>query len=270
MFADSGMKRVLGAQFYACGAKNLPGEITVKGRTYSFVREFKHDFFAATGLYHLNNSNGSNGKIPEKVVLKVSRRQNLLGLPMQWLGAGLCEREIANLRRVADLERVPRLLSTYGKNGMVYEYIEGRALDQTQKLSDDFFEKLRQLLKELHKRNVIYMDMNKRDNIIVGKDGEPYLIDFQISVHLPRRILISRKLSERLLDAFKTADIYHLYKLKRKVQPEYLTEKQRRISRRKTTLIKLHRLYATPLRELRRSLKRLLREKGYLFREQRY
>jgi hypothetical protein len=269
MFTDSGMKRVLGAQFYACGAKDLPGEITIEGSSYSFVRELKHDFFAATGLYHLNNGDGSNGEIPKKVVLKVSRQQNLLGLPMRWLGAGICEREITNIRRVADLGRVPRLLSSYGRGGMIYEYIEGRGLDQTQELSEDFFEKLRRLLKELHRRNIVYVDMNKRDNVIVGRDGEPYLIDFQISVHLPQRILISRRLSDRLFNVLKRADIYHLYKLKRKIQPQYLTDEERRISRQKTGLIKLHRLYATPFRELRRSFKRFLRKRGYLFRDKR-
>lgn len=267
MFADSGMKRALGAQFYACGVKELPGEVSINGGRYSFVRELKHDFFAATGLYHLNNSCSSNGDTPKKVVLKISRQQNLLGLPMRWLGTGICEREIANLRRLADLDRVPRLLSSYGPCGMIYEYIEGQGLDQKQELSEDFFEKLRELLKELHRRNMIYVDMNKRDNVIVGADGEPYLIDFQISTHIPRRILVSRKLSDWLLNALKTADIYHLYKLKRKIQPGCLTEQERRISRRRTMLIRLHRLYATPLTGLRRSLKRFLRKRGYLFRE---
>jgi predicted Ser/Thr protein kinase len=267
MFTDSGMKRLLGAQFYACGAKELPGEITINSGRYSFVRELKHDFFAATGLYHLSNGNGSSTGLPEKVVLKVSRRQNLLGLPMSWLGAGMCEREIANLKRLADLKCVPHLLSCYGKDGIVYEYIEGRPLDQPQQLSDDFFEKLRNLLKELHRRNLIYVDMNKRDNVIVGEDGEPYLIDFQISVHVPSRILISRRLSERLLDTLKTADIYHLYKLKRRIQPEHLTQQEHKISRRRTNLIKIHRLFATPLRKLRRSLIRFLRDNGYLFRQ---
>lgn len=267
MVADSGMKRLLGAQFYACGGKDLPGEIKVKGKRYLYIRELKHDFFAATGLYQLNNGDGSNGNIPKKVVLKLSRQQNLLGLPMKWFGAGMCEREIANLKRVADLKTVPHLLDCYGNCGMVYEYIEGKGLDQPQQLSEDFFEKLRFLLKELHRRNIIYVDMNKRDNIIVGDDGEPYLIDFQISVHLPSRILISQKLSERLLNFLKTADIYHLYKLKRKIQPEHLTQQEHKISRHKTLLIKMHRLYATPFREMRRSVKRFLKKKGYLFRE---
>ncbi len=261
------MKRVLGAQFYACGAKELPAEIRVNGGRYLFARELKHDFFAATGLYQLNNGHSANGDVPKKVVLKISRQQNLLGLPMRWLGAGICEREITNLKRVADLGRVPQLLSGYGRCGMVYEYIEGQGLDQTQELSEDFFEKLRRLLKELHRRNVIYVDMNKRDNVIVGRDGEPYLIDFQISVHVPQRILISRRLSDRLLEVLKMADIYHLYKLKRKIQPQCLTEQERIISRKKTRLIKLHRLCATPLRKLRRSVKRFLRGRGYLFRE---
>jgi predicted Ser/Thr protein kinase len=264
MFTDSGTKRALGAQLYACGDKELPAEISFNGGGYSFVSELKHDFFSATGLYQLHNGDGCG---PEKVVLKVSRQQNVLGLPMAWLGEGICERETANLKRLGDLGQVPRFLGRYGRCGMVYKYIEGESLDHESQLSDEFFEQLRRLLKELHRRNVIYVDMNKHDNVIVGADGKPYLIDFQISVHLPRRILISRRLSERLFNTLKRADIYHLYKLKRKIQPQYLTDEERKISRQKTVLIKLHRLYTTPFRELRRSLKRILRKRGYLFRE---
>ena len=80
MVTNSETKRVLGAQFYACGAKELPNEISINGSKYSFLSELKHDFFAATGLYELNNSYSTNGDIPRKVVLKVSRQQNILGL----------------------------------------------------------------------------------------------------------------------------------------------------------------------------------------------
>jgi RIO-like serine/threonine protein kinase len=261
------MKRLLGAQFYACGKKGLPEKISVNGGWYRFVREFKHDFFAATGLYELSNGNGLDADIPRRIVLKMSRQQNILGLPMKWFGGGLCEREISNLKRLSDIRQVPRLLGCYGKCGMIYEYIEGRVLNEAEELSEDFFEKLRVLLKELHRRNVIYVDMNKCENIIVGEDGEPYLIDFQVSVYVPRRILISRRLSRWLADIFKRADIYHLYKLKRKIQPKHLTEEEHKISRDKSRLIRLHRMGATPLRKLRRSFKQLLREHGYLFRE---
>jgi hypothetical protein len=261
------MKSLLGAQFYACGAKELPREISVGGGQYRFVREFKHDFFAATGLYELGNGDISRIDIPRRIVLKISREQNILGFPMRWLGEGICEREIANLKRLSDIRQVPRLIGYYGKSGMVYEYIEGRTLGEAKELDDDFFEKLRVLLKEMHRRNVIYVDMNKKDNVIVGDDGEPHLIDFQVSVYMPKRILISRRLSKWLVDKFKNADIYHLYKLKRKVQPKYLTEQEQKISRDKGVLIRLHRIGATPLREFRRSFKKWLRKKGYLFRE---
>jgi hypothetical protein len=96
--------------------------------------------------------------------------------------------------------------------------------------------------------------MNKRDNIILGSDGRPYLIDFQISLHIGERTLISRRLSAYLRNTLKKADIYHLFKHKRKLAPESLRPEEQLLSRPTINLIQLHRLAATPLRKLRRAL----------------
>jgi hypothetical protein len=261
------MKEVIGAQFYACGARELPERISVNGGVYRFVRQFKHDFFAATGLYELNDRDGSghHGN-PRKVVLKLSRQQNVFGLPMRWLGAGICEHEARNLRRLRDVKQVPKLLGRYGECGLIYEFMEGCELGKAAELPDDFFEKLRVLLKELHRRNVAYLDLNKRDNILVGEDGNPRLIDFQISFHAPQNAFL-QGVWQRLLNVGKKADLYHLYKLKRKLQPQRLTEQERAMSRYRSPAIRLHRIIATPLRRLRRKLMAFLCRRGYLFRE---
>ena len=48
------------------------------------------------------------------------------------------------------------------------------------------FHDLHRLLQEMHERRTVYVDLHKRENIIVTERGEPCLIDFQISLSWPR------------------------------------------------------------------------------------
>ena len=42
------------------------------------------------------------------------------------------------------------------------------------------------MLNAMHERKVAYIDLHKRENILVNERGDPCLIDFQISVAWPR------------------------------------------------------------------------------------
>jgi hypothetical protein len=254
------MQGSLRNQLYACGSKAAPGQIVCGESTYRLQKVLKHDFFAATALYELCKK-GQNADIatPPKIVLKLSREQHLLGLPLAWLGELLCSHQIFVLRRLNHLRGTPRFICRYGKRGLIYQYIEGDLLDGDNELPDNFFDKLLELLRQIHGCNIVYLDMNKRDNIILGSDGQPYLIDFQISLHIDERTLISRHLSTYLRDALKRADIYHLFKHKRKLAPKSLRPEEQPLSRPTISLIQLHRLAATPFRKLRRALLKRLK-----------
>jgi len=178
----------LPAWLLALGHNSLPEQILVQQRKYHLQKLFKHDFFAASGLY----SDGSS-----RVVLKIYRRQDLLGLPMNWLGRWLAQREISFYRYLQDLPGIAHFLGTFGRNGFVHAYIPGQDLLEYPKtrIADDFFDQLVDLMRSVHERGISYVDANKRDNVIVGLDGRPYLIDFQISWRpkpggLSRRVLL--------------------------------------------------------------------------------
>ncbi|MHC4616673.1 MAG: hypothetical protein ACYTEQ_02850 [Planctomycetota bacterium] len=255
--------RMLGYLLYACGRNGLPGHIEFQGRRYGLRKVLKHDFFAATALY-ASEARPRDGQKPRpaKIVLKVSRQNHFLGLPLSWLGERICAHEISILRHLTPLEGTPRLLSRYGKTGFIYEYIEGRSLKEQPELPDDFFGRLLELLLHMHQRNVVYLDMNKRGNILLGADGHPHIIDFQISMHIGEHALFSRRLSRYLREALQGADIYHLFKHKRRLSPELLSPQEKVLSHQISGLIRTHRLVATPLRRLRRALLRLLYAKG--------
>ena len=97
------------------------------------------------------------------------------------------------LALLADLPNVPALcgpIRVGGKlldNAVAHVYVPGRPLARYDRVPDDFFPRLGRLLAEMHRRKMAYVDLHKRENILVGDDGQPYLIDFQISVALGRR-----------------------------------------------------------------------------------
>jgi hypothetical protein len=228
--------------------------VTSGGRTYLHVETFKHDFFAATGLYR-----GPDGL----AVLKLGRQTDFLSIPAAWLGRLLTRREVRMYELAQGLPGVPRLLGTVGDAGFLHEFIPGRALRRDDRVSDSFFGELFAMVGELHARHMAYVDLNKRENILLGDDGRPHLIDFQIALHLPptgwRRLWPVRWLLRR----FQHADRYHCLKHKRKLRPDLLTQDERQSVAQVSIWIRLHRWLTRPLRDLRRrTLRRLGRAAG--------
>jgi len=252
-------------QLYACGKKVFPQNITVHDRTYQLEKILKHDFFAATVLYKFATvAQAAQCKAPPRIVLKVSRQEHFLGLPLRWLGQMLCDHEISILNRLSRLNCVPHLLSRYGSTGFTYEYIEGSTLDSVTTVPNDFFDKFVDVLRQIHKADIAYVDMNKRSNIIVALDGSPHIIDFQISLYIDNYALIFPRLSFLFRRFLQRADVYHLLKHKRKLCPHLLTPTEQVLSRCNNSILHLHRAVATPLRKLRRAFLSHLRSNGVI------
>jgi RIO-like serine/threonine protein kinase len=235
----------------ALGANDLPETISVNDRAYRHEKTVKHDFFAATGFYRAED--GSRG------VLKIGRTTRFFGLPLKWVGRRLCQRELNCYRRLADLPNVPKVLGVVGETGFLHEYVPGRPLAKDKPVPDDFFAQLQTLLAELHRRNIAYVDTNKPENILLGDDGRPYLIDFQISYVAKRPNWWLRRLQR--------ADIYHILKHKRRMRRDQLTPEEEKIVARRGLLIHLHRIVSKPYFFVRRRLFKWLRRTGRILPE---
>lgn len=226
----------------------MPVSVVCNGETFTHVETFKHDFFAATGLYR-----GADGRL---AVLKLGRQTEFLTLPMAWLARFLTRREAALYRLLDGTPGIPRYIGTIRRDtGMLHEFVPGRPLGRDEQVADDFFARLQALLADLHGRDIAYVDLNKRQNILLGDDGRPYLIDFQISLHRPA----GRRWPPRwLLARFQQGDAYHVLKHKRRLRPDQLTADERQVVERLSFWIRLHRSIARPLTELRRRILRRL------------
>ena len=95
----------------------------------------------------------------------------------------------------------------------------------------------------------VYVDLHKRENIIVTDDGEPCLIDFQISVRLPSWWPLGAVL--RLL---QRSDDYHLSKHVARNRPDQCDAGVSGSRGPIPWWIRLHRTFARPFRALRRRL----------------
>jgi hypothetical protein len=218
---------------------------TLAGRTYTLEKVLKHDFFAVTARFR-----GPDG---EAVCLKHYHTEPWLGLDLEWAGRLMADREVRHYGLLADLENVPRLLGRVGKSAFAHSWVEGNdLLDQKGRLPDDFFDRLEALVAAVHARGMAYIDMNKPDNVLVGTDGRPVLIDFQISWAPKPSWGPLGSAKRRLLAMFQESDRYHARKLKRLYRPDLLSPEERAAGKQRPWFLNLHRLIGAPLRDLRR------------------
>jgi hypothetical protein len=102
----------------------------------------------------------------------------------------------------------------------------------------------------MHRRGIAYVDLHKRENIIVGDDGRPYLVDFQISFDMTHPRLRWLPGVQFAFDQLCVGDLYHLEKHVRRSDASALAYHPPEIP----AWLRLHRLIAVPFRQLRRRM----------------
>jgi hypothetical protein len=242
------------ALFRALGKSDPPPTIILDGLPLERLDVFKHDSWAATARYR------GGGR---DVVCKFNRVQYIFGLPMAWVGRWLACREAAAFRQLAGLEGIPTLCGdVYDEdrrlaNAVAHDYVPGHPLAPRERPDDDFFPRLLRLVEVVHGRAVAYVDLHKRENVIVGDDGRPWLVDFQVCFRLPPGW--RGGLSGAILRTLQRADRYHLAKHVRRHRPDQLAAVAVPGGEQRPWWVKAHRVVAVPLRQLRRSLLTWLR-----------
>jgi hypothetical protein len=188
-----------------------PGDaVRFGGRDARYLACLKRDAFAANHLVEIAGG--------ERLVVKTARP----------LGA-LARRERAIYRRLAGIDGVPALGAPQGETWLTHAFVEGRPLGEIwreilreaeardgrfdPRVPPDFYDRLEALVRAIHARGVIVLDLSKRDNIIVRPDGRPAVIDFQISLGFPAR---PGPLARRVFAALAAADLYQVWKHRRR------------------------------------------------------
>jgi len=239
------------ALFRALGHAEPPGRLDIEGNSYELTYLYKHDSWAATARY--SSPAGD-------IVAKFNRIQPIFGIPMRWIGRRLARREAGFLRRLNGVRGIPPLCGTIYADGrrcdhaIAHTYIPGEPLGPHHDVDDHFFPTLRALLAVLHFHDMAYVDLHKRENILLGTDGRPYLIDFQVCLGVWSRRWRRTVLGTFVLRALQDADCYHLAKHVTRHRPDQWEVLASLNGGQRPWWINAHRFFGVPLRQFRRRL----------------
>lgn len=148
-------------------------------------------------------------------------------------GRDLFARYLANrqhqiLKTLQGIEGIPREVRLINGSILVREFVEGTFLKEgkPEALPDAFYHDLRSLVEEMHRRDVVHLDLRHMKNILVQEGGQPCLIDFETAVDLNTLSLVPA-----LQNLLKWVDRSALLRIKNRYFEHLLTEEDRQAIR---------------------------------------
>lgn len=139
---------------------------------------------------------------------------------LAWLARNLLRREARALAALTGVDGVPQLAST-NHYSLTRSFLPGVPLYEDRPDRAQYFSDAARLLRRIHRAGVAHNDLAKEPNLLVGVDGSPAFIDFQLASHSRSR--------GRLFRIAAREDIRHLLKHKRTYRPDLLTSRERSI-----------------------------------------
>ena len=136
-------------------------------------------------------------------------------------GSFMVSRELRALDRLKGIEGIPENSFLLDKFALCYRYISGRTLKESRRLHLDtgYFVALEQLVRAMHERNIVHLDIRYMRNILITSLGRPALLDFQSSIFL-------ENMPHSLHKLLKNVDISGVYKCWHKIAPETMDTKR--------------------------------------------
>lgn len=104
--------------------------------------------------------------------------------PWRTLGEAALRREHEIYSRIAGVPGIPQCIGLIDHNRLVLEYLEGGTFRKREHDIEDwgrFFEQLLGTIRGIHARGVAHGDLKRKDNLIVGPGGRPYIVDFGVA-----------------------------------------------------------------------------------------
>jgi len=114
-----------------------------------------------------------------RLVIKVPAGQGL----RKWVATRLLRHEAQVYHRLGDFPAVPRFYGLLDQQYLVLGLVEGelaRYADIPNR--EQFFSELLGILEALHTRGIAHSDLQKKDNLLLTRDGHPCVLDFGVAV----------------------------------------------------------------------------------------
>ncbi|MFQ6132983.1 MAG: hypothetical protein ACE5R4_13160 [Armatimonadota bacterium] len=142
------------------------------------------------------------------------------------IGRWLVWRECHAYRDLAGVPGIPAFCRRLDRYALALEHVEGRNCAQVRRgeLGPDFFAKLGRIVDDIHARGLAHCDLKKDTNVLVTASGDPLVTDFAAAFWRDTWCLPLRWFTRWLYGRFAHDDVRAIYKLKRKLAPELLTE----------------------------------------------
>jgi len=139
---------------------------------------------------------------------------------LRWtLGLWLIHKEWKIYSRLVGIKGIPRPIERIDRFAFATEFIAGRPIPRGEPLPSTFFPDLEKVLREVHARGVVHMDLRHKGNILISEKGEPFLIDFNSSFAFKESGILRRYLFPLL----RWVDYGGLLKVKKRISPSFLT-----------------------------------------------
>ena len=160
-------------------------------------------------------------------------RKNLF---FRWtLGLWLIHKEWKIYSQLKGVHGVPQAIDRIDRFAFAMEFVPGRPIERGETLQPSFFPHLEQVLREVHKRGVVHLDLRHKGNILISEKGEPFLIDFNSSFYYKEKGLFRRF----IFPILRWVDNGGLLKLKERIAPELMTQEEMNFLKRFNRLRKL-------------------------------
>jgi predicted Ser/Thr protein kinase len=160
-------------------------------------------------------------------------RKNLF---FRWtLGLWLIHKEWKIYSQLKGVHGVPQAIERIDRFAFAMEFVPGRPIERGETLQPSFFPHLEQVLREVHKRGVVHLDLRHKGNILISEKGEPFLIDFNSSFYYKEKGLFRRF----IFPILRWVDNGGLLKLKERIAPELMTHEEMNFLKRFNRLRKL-------------------------------
>lgn len=207
----------------ASGAQPEPGQIP---RTLAEVDGTTTQFLGKQGPFR------PTVRLLEKDGARLVAKDYRACTPLyRWtVGAWNLAREESALRRLADVEGVPRYVGRVGRWVLLMSWIRGRDIGKVRRFRQTpyFFDRLMEIVERMHERGVVHLDLRQRRNILIrtrpGEEPTPAVLDFGSALCVRPGGLLHRGLTR--------IDRSGVLKYKRRAQPDSLTHEEARSLRR--------------------------------------
>lgn len=144
-------------------------------------------------------------------------------------GKMLALREGYALEELCGMIGVPGLAARLGDRALLIEFVPGaeRARKKPECWTIEYFDQLQKLLEDMHGQGYAHGDLRRSSNILVDDQLRPWLVDFASSFAAPKSPSgLRSKLRRWAFRQMRRADHNAVYKLKTRVAPHLLTERE--------------------------------------------